>query len=153
MEILDSHQRLAVDGTSTDQVPFGSNCVRLSGREWLIVAVVISSLFYCISILWKHIEKFEPVSDYRFQYKLSDDYWLYNGYCQWAFSDEKTLMIGDSFIWGHYVSEDNTLSHYLNGIAGRDMFVNMGVDGIHPVALAGLLKYYSRDISRKNIIF
>jgi hypothetical protein len=28
----------------------------------------------------------------------------------------------------------------------------MGVDGIHPVALAGLLRYYGRDISEKNII-
>ncbi len=150
--ISSSHKRLAVAGTATNQAPFGSNCVRLTGYEWFIVAVVISALFYFVPKLWKHIEKFEPGSDYRLPYKLSDDYWLYSRYCRWACSEEKTLVIGDSVIWGHYVSENNTLSGHLNKIAGRDMFVNMGVDGIHPVALAGLLKYYSRDISDKDII-
>jgi len=150
--ISSSHKRLAVAGTATEKEPFGSNCVCLSGYEWFIVAVVISALFYFVPKLWKQAEKFSPVSDYRLSYKLSDDYWLFSRYCRWVFSEEKTLVIGDSVIWGHYVSENNTLSHYLNKIAGRDMFVNMGVDGIHPVALAGLLKYYGRDISGKDII-
>jgi hypothetical protein len=50
------------------------------------------------------------------------------------------------------VSKHNTLSHYLNEAAGRDAFANMGVDGMHPVALFGLLKYYGRDISDKKVI-
>jgi len=147
-----SGQGLAVAGTATNQIPFSSNCVRLSGYEWFIVAVTISALFYFVPKLWEQVEKFRPGSDYRLPYNLSDDYWLFSRYRQWACSDEKTLVIGDSVIWGHYVSEDNTLTHYLNEIAGRDMFVNMGVDGIHPVALAGLLKYYGRDIADKNVI-
>jgi len=150
--ISSSHKRLAVAGTATEKEPFGSNCVRLSGYEWFIVAVVIPALFYFVPKLWKQVEKFSPVSDYRLSYKLSDDYWLFSRYCRWVFSEEKTLVIGDSVIWGHYVSEDNTLTHYLNKITGRDMFVNMGVDGVHPVALAGLLKYYSRDLSDRDII-
>jgi hypothetical protein len=133
------------------EIPFGSNCVRLMGHEWLIVAVVTSALFYFAPKFWKQAEKFSPVSDYRLPYKLSDDYWLFSRYCQWVRSDEKTLVIGDSVIWGHYVSEDNTLSGYLNK-ARRGMFVNMGVDGIHPVALAGLLRYYGHDITGKNVI-
>jgi hypothetical protein len=75
--ILGSHKRLAVAGTATNQIPFSSNCVRLSGYEWLIVAVTISALFYFVPKLWKHIEKFEPGSDYRLPYNLSDDYWLF----------------------------------------------------------------------------
>ncbi len=134
------------------EIPFGSNCVRLSGFEWLIVAVVVSALFYCVPILWKHIEKLKPGPDYRLPYSLSDDYWLFSRYCQWACSREKTLVIGDSVVWGHYVSKENTLSGYLNEVAGRHKFVNMGVDGIHPVALAGLLRYYGRDITDKDII-
>jgi hypothetical protein len=150
--ISGSHKRLAVAGTATNQIPFSSNCVRLSGYEWLIVTLVISTIFYFLPKLWIQVEKFKPGSDYRLPYNLSDDYWLFSRYCQWACSDEKTLVIGDSVIWGHYVSEDNTLTHYLNEIAGRDRFVNMGVDGIHPVALAGLLRYYGRDITDKDII-
>jgi len=133
-------------------VPFSSNYVRLSAREWVVVIVIVGALFCFGPILWELAEKFEPEPDYRLPYQLSDDYWLYKRYCRWACSRDKTLLIGDSVIWGHYVPKDNTLSHYLNKIAGRAHFANLGVDGIHPVALAGLLKYYGSPITGKKVI-
>ena len=153
---------------SNVEVPFGSNCVRLSLREWLIVGIVFSALLCFGPTLWERIEQFEPGPDYRLPYELSSDYWLQARYCRWACSPSpsegrgsrysagrltaETLVIGDSVVWGHYVSKDNTLSHYLNKIAGRNQFANMGVDGIHPAALAGLLKYYGRDIKDVNVL-
>jgi hypothetical protein len=144
-----------------EDVPFGSNYVRLPGREWIIVGIVFSAIFYLAPALWERFEKFEPDPDYRLPYELSSDYWLYNRYCRWACSRYETLVIGDSVVWGHYVPKGNTLSHYLNENAarlnsppktGRSQFANLGVDGIHPVALAGLLKYYGRQISDKNVV-
>jgi hypothetical protein len=126
--------------------------VRLSPREWLIIGIVFSALLCFGPTLWERIEKFEPAPDYRLPYELSSDYWLYNRYCRWACSRYETLVIGDSVVWGHFVSRDNTLSYYLNQNAGRNQFANMGVDGIHPVALAGLLEYYGRDIKGANVI-
>jgi len=134
------------------KVPFGSNCVRLSGYEWLLVGIVVSALFCFGPALWERLEKFEPQPDYRLPSELSNDYWLFNRYCRWACSRYETLVIGDSVIRGDYVDKNNTLSHYLNEIVGRNQFANMGVDGVHPVALAGLLRYYGRDISAKNVI-
>lgn len=134
------------------EVAFSSNSVRLSGYELIFVIIVASFLFYFGPGFWERIEKFEPESDFRLPYELSNDYWLYNRYCRTAISKYETLIIGDSVIWGHYVSQDNTLSHYLNEMTGRDQFANLGVDGIHPVALSGLLKYYGRDISGKKIL-
>jgi hypothetical protein len=136
----------------TEGVPFGSNCVRLPGREWVIIGIVLLAIFCLAPALWEQFEKFEPEPDYRLPYELSSDYWLYDRYCRWACSRYETLIIGDSVVWGHYVPKDNTLSHYLNQNAGRDQFINMGVDGFHPAALQGLLRYYGRDISGKNVI-
>lgn len=133
-------------------VPFSSNCVRLSPREWVIVAAIVSALFCFGPVLWRHAEEFEPGPDYRLPYQLSNDYLLYKRYCRWACKENKTLVVGDSVIWGHYVPKDNTLSHYLNEIAGRNQFANLGVDGIHPVALEGLLKYYGGPITGKKVI-
>ncbi|MCH8118901.1 MAG: hypothetical protein IIC00_04130 [Planctomycetes bacterium] len=133
-------------------VPFSSNCVRLSGYEWIFVGIVALILFCFGPALWERMEKFEPESDFRLGYELSNDYWLYSRYCRWAISKYETLVIGDSVIWGHYVSQNNTLSHYLNQMIGRDQFANLGVDGIHPVALAGLLRYYGHDISNKKVV-
>jgi len=135
-----------------DDVPFGSNCVRLSEREWIVVGIIFSVIFCLAPGLWEQFEKFEPDLDYRLPYELGGDYWLYNRYCRWACSRCETLVIGDSVVWGHYVPKDNTLSHYLNENAGRNQFANLGVDGIHPAALEGLLRYYGRDISGKNVI-
>ena len=133
-------------------VPFSSNCVKLSGREWIAVGIVVLALFCFGPGLWERMEKFEPEPDYRLDYELSSDYRLYSRYCRWAVSKYETLVIGDSVIWGHFVSKDKTLSHYLNEATGREQFANLGVDGIHPAALSGLLRYYGRDISGKNVI-
>ncbi len=137
---------------SNVEVPYGSNCVRLSPREWLIIGIFVSALFYSMPMLWERIERFEPAPDYRLPYELSSDYWLYDRYCRWACSRYETLVIGDSVVWGHFVSRDNTLSYHLNKNAGRNQFANLGVDGIHPAALAGLLKYYGRDIKGTKVV-
>jgi hypothetical protein len=134
------------------EVAFSSNCVRLSGYELIFVIIVAVFLFCFGPGLWERVEKFEPEPDFRLPYELSNDYWLYNRYCRSAISNYDTLVIGDSVVWGHYVSQDNTLSHYLNQMTGRDQFANLGVDGIHPVALSGLLKYYGRDITDRNVV-
>jgi len=133
-------------------VPFSSNCVRLSGYEWIFVGILASALFCFGPTLWERMEKFEPAPDYRLGYELSNDYWLYSRYCRWACSQHEILVIGDSVIWGDFVPKHDTLSNHLNKITGRDQFANLGVDGIHPVALAGLLKYYGHDISNKKVV-
>jgi hypothetical protein len=131
---------------------FSSNCVRLSGYELIFIVILVYVLFCFVPGLWQRIEKFEPAPDFRMPYELSNDYWLYDRYCRYAASKYDTLIIGDSVIWGHYVAQDNTLSGHLNKITGREQFANLGVDGTRPVVLAGLLKYYSGDISNKNIV-
>ena len=140
------------DGGNTAEVPFGSNDIRLSGLEWIVVGVICVAFFLAAPGLWARFENYGPGPDYRLPYALGSDYWQYNRYCRWACSRYDTVVVGDSVVWGHYVSADNTLSHYLNQYVGRDQFANLGVDGTHPAALGGLLKYYGRSISGKNVI-
>ena len=135
-----------------EEVPFGSNCARLSLTDWLIVAIILSAVVYFTPMLWERAEKFEPSSDYRIPYDLSSDYWLYERYCRWACSRYETLVVGDSVVWGHFVPMNNTLSRHLNDLAGTEQFANLGADGTHPAALEGLLRYYGKDISNKNVI-
>jgi len=162
-ETIDNSNRVAASrpkglGMVEHDVPFGSNCLRLTLGEWLFVVVVVAVISCLAPVLWQSVEKFEPGPDYRVPYDLSNDYYLYRRYSKLAVDQYETLVVGDSVVWGHYVSMDNTLSHYLNelahrgGLAGRDAFGNLGLDGIHPAALDGLLRYYARDIKNKNVI-
>lgn len=142
----------AVRPSDKHEVPFGSNEVRLSGRQWIAAGAIIVALFLLVPGLWQRIEKLNVGPDYRIPYSLGNDYWTYNRYCRLVCSEDKTLVLGDSVMWGHYVTKEQTLSHYLNEVAGDDRFANVSVDGIHPAAMAGLVKYYGRAMSGKKVI-
>jgi hypothetical protein len=133
-------------------VPFGSNEVRLSPREWVLAAGIVAALAWLIPVAWQRLEPFEPGPDYRVPFRLGEDYWSFARYCRRACAQRKTLVVGDSVIWGHYVPSRDTLSHHLNRLAGADEFANLGVDGTHPAALAGLVDYYGGDMTRRSVL-
>lgn len=129
-----------------------SNAIRLSNRQWLLVALVMLALILGAPSLWKRVERFTPEADYRVPYALSSDYWLYGRYSGVARTQGKIPVIGDSVIWGHYVRPDQTLSHYLNQAVGSECFANLGLDGTHPAALQGLVEHYAGDVSGRTVI-
>ena len=129
-----------------------SNAVRLSGRLWIIVGVVMLALIAGASPLWERIETFKPGSDYRVPYALGSDYWLYARHCRQATDAGRIPLIGDSVIWGHYVPPDETLSHHLNVAIGDTRFANLGLDGTHPAALQGLVRYYAQGVAGRAVV-
>ena len=140
------------DKNTASSTPFSSNGIRLSATECLLAIAIIILLFASIPRLWKHIETFEPDDDYRLPYALSDDYWLYSQYCRLSVNKCDVMVIGDSVIWGHYVPPNASLSHYLNEKTEPQTFANMGIDGIHPAAMSGLIEYYTKAIAGKKVI-
>jgi len=55
-------------------------------------------------------------------------------------------------MWGHYVGKDETLTAHLNHLQAGQRYVNLGVDGIHPAALAGLVDCYGQGIRNQRVI-
>ena len=133
-------------------VPFAANEVRLSPREWIVTLALIAVSLYLIPIVWRRAERLEIGPDHRVPYSLGYDYWMYGRYCRAACAQGRTLVVGDSVVWGHYVAKDQTLSHHLNELARDGRFANLGVDGIHPAAMAGLLEYHGRAIAGGSVI-
>lgn len=137
---------------ATREVPFGSNAVRLTVTHWAIVGVALAAAWCCAPWAWRQIERFDPGTDYRIPNALSNDYWLYTRYARAVTETQRAPLIGDSVIWGQYVAPDETLSQALNEQVGGDRFANLGVNGIHPVALAGLLEYYGHGLVGKKVV-
>jgi hypothetical protein len=129
-----------------------SNGIYLTGRQWLGVGLFALVMVLGTPWLWEKIERFDLEPDYRIPHDLSNDYWLYSRYSRLAAEHCDTLLIGDSVIWGEYVTRQQTLSHYLNEQAGQERFANLGLDGAHPLALTGLVEHYARAVSGKNVI-
>jgi hypothetical protein len=132
--------------------PETSNAIYLSGWQWVGVGILALVMVLFAPTLWQRIEKFDLEPDYRIPYDLSADYWLYDRYSRRAAAEYDTVLIGDSVVWGQYVTREQTLSHYLNKQAGGERYANLGLDGAHPAVLAGLLEHYAAGVSRKNVI-
>src|ERR1043166_8719466 len=98
--------------TELRETPF-VNEVRLDARLWLPAAGGLAVLLASTPPLWKRLERFETGPDYRIPYTLSRDYWLYERRFEQVGSQRVTIL-GDSVVWGEYVSRDGTLSHFLN---------------------------------------
>jgi len=131
---------------------FSSNSIRLSWKNWLAVIAILIVIVCVLPVVWGSIESFDSSNDYRLPYILSDDYWMFRRWSKNACSNYPIVIIGDSVIWGQYVSMEQTLSYYLNQQAGEDIFANMGVDGTHPAAISGLIEHYGKAISNKAAI-
>ena len=103
--------------------------------------------------LWKRIERFDTGPDYRLPYAMSKDYWLYERRMDQVAVPGKVILLGDSVVWGEYVLQDGTLSHFLNQEAGAtDRFVNGGLNGLFPLAQEGLVTYYSKPLRHQKLI-
>jgi len=125
--------------------------LRLTFSHWMAVLVALVLVLGVGSRVLTRPSAFER-ADYRMGSAQAEDYWLFAQYSRWAVEHADCLVVGDSAIRGYYVADDQTLSHYLNfGVEGV-RFANLGVDGLHPAAMAGLLRYYGKAIRRKPVL-
>ena len=131
------------------ETPF-VNEVRLNARHWAAVFVILAIILVATPRLWTRLERFQTGPDYRIPYALSKDYWLYERRLQ-QIAPTNVVVLGDSVIWGEYVLPDGTLSHFLqSGQPGK--FVNAGVNGLFPLALEGLVRYYGGPLRGRKVL-
>jgi hypothetical protein len=56
-------------------------------------------------------------------------------------------------VWGEYVSPDGTLARFLNDNAGTtNRFVNLGLNGLFPLAEEGLISYYGQPLRHEKLL-
>jgi hypothetical protein len=155
METLPAPAKPMVTAPSTagKEVPFGVNEVRLDARQWAATVVIVGLILLLTPWLWGRLERFDAGRDYRIPYQLSKDYWLYGRRLSQVTGHEHILVLGDSVVWGEYVASDGTLSHFLNHEAETtNRFVNLGLNGLFPLAQEGLVDFYGKALRRQKVI-
>lgn len=118
----------------------------------LITAILALVLFIAAPFAIRFIDEDDFASNYRIPYPMGEDYYLFSHYSKAVADSDKIPFFGDSVIWGHYAKKDKTLTSWLNQLQGEEKFANMGIDGIHPAALYGLVKKYSGNFKNRDII-
>lgn len=129
-----------------------SNAMQLSARQWIAIAVLAVAAAAAVPALWPRVEPLPSGPDLRIAYSLSNDYWLYDRMTREAAAQGRAMLVGDSVIWGPYVTRTQTLSHALNERLGRERFANLGLDGAHPAALAGLLEHHASGLRGRTVV-
>jgi len=134
-------------------VPFGVNEVRLNARQWAASFLIVALVLLLTPRLWERIERFDAGPDYRVPYALSKDYWLYGRRLRQVTGRDQIVVLGDSVVWGEYVAPDGTLSHFLNQEArATNRFINLGLNGLFPLAEEGLVNYYGQALRHQKVI-
>ena len=135
------------------EVPFGVNEMRLNYWHWLATFLIAALVVLLTPRAWERLERFDTGPDYRIPYDLSKDYWLYARRVRQVTRQPHLLVLGDSVVWGEYVAPDGTLSHFLNQqAAATDRFINLGLNGLFPLAEEGLVNYYSKALRHQKVI-
>ena len=133
--------------------PFGVNEIRLNARQWAAALLIIALVALLTPRLWERVERFDTGTDYRIPYSLSKDYWLFGRRLREVVGHGHVIVLGDSVVWGEYVAPDGTLSHFLNQEAGAtNRFVNLGLNGLFPLAQEGLVEYYGKALRNQKVI-
>lgn len=117
-----------------------------------MLAMVLAVVFLTFPRAWSKAQRFEAGADYRFPYEISNDYWMYQQWCGRAAQQYPYLALGDSVLWGQYAGNNQTLTHYLNASSGRADFANVALDGVHPIAMEGLVRYYGASLSGRKVL-
>ena len=129
-----------------------SNGIRLTGREWILVAVFGLAILIGPPLWARRAEAFDPPQGARIPHDLSNDYWLFRRFVERAAERDDIVVFGDSVVWGEYAKRDETLSAYLNALAGAEKYANLGLDGAHPLALSGLVEHFAAPIVLKKVV-
>jgi lysophospholipase L1-like esterase len=132
--------------------PFSSNPIRLSWREWSAAALACIIVLYLLPTACPAVGARLSRLDYRLPTELSSDYWMFEQFAERSHAKRQAAVLGDSVIWGQYAKSDDTLTHHLNSLLGEPVFANLGVDGLHPAAMAGLVAYYGGALENDPVL-
>ena len=136
----------------TERAFENSNPIRLAWREWAIAALLCLAALSLFPRLWPAQGTRLSRSDYRLPGELSSDYWIFEKWSEYSRGHYQAVILGDSVVWGQYARSDDTLAHHLNESVGRSAFANLGVDGLHPAAMAGMITHYGRAIESQPVL-
>jgi hypothetical protein len=125
--------------------------MQLSPAEWAIALVL--SIGLSLGVPWwaSTREEISLERHPRQPYELSEDDWIFERRAELAAATADLVILGDSVVWGEYVAPSDTLDVYLSRATGRRV-VQLGVNGLHPVAMEGLVRAHGRSIRGLRVL-
>ena len=126
----------------------------LTSKQWFMVATLMLVMLSSLPSVWKAIEPFDPEMDYRVPYATSQDYWLFQRHLETRIPEKPVFFVGDSVVWGEYVTADSTWTAFLNQRReeGDQSFVNLALNGLYPLALEGLVTHYAGPLEQSRVM-
>lgn len=138
--------------TKGDTPPYSMTCPRPGRRGLWVVAVTMFVVWTALPRIAAYRTAAQFERDDRTHPEHSEDYWLAARHASHAFANEQAIVVGDSVVWGEYVEAKDALSAQLNRIQPYRKFANRGTNGLHPLAIEGLLRSYLRPRGERVVL-
>ncbi|MEM7232052.1 MAG: hypothetical protein AAF517_07760 [Planctomycetota bacterium] len=128
-----------------------SDGLRLRPRDWVVVLFVAVVCLWILPGVTERAESLDRTVASRLPYEWSEDYWLY---------DRRTrvrdvwdvVLVGDSVVWGEFVEAGDDLASKLRALHAGLSFGNLGVNGVHPAAIEGLLTHFASGLRKRRVV-
>jgi hypothetical protein len=124
----------------------------MNKKKYIILTVIAAATLLSVAYIFPLTGYNNFTENYRIPHSMNEDYYLYKIYSKHIASGSLIQVIGDSVIWGHYVSDEDTLTACLNRSTKDKKFANMGLEGSYPIVMNGLIENFSSGLKNKKII-
>ena len=138
--------------TPTPNIALQMTCMRLKPLEAVCVGLILLALWMTIPEILLRCEPRNFSNDYRTPTSESEDYWQITQLGNQVDRGNQIAVIGDSVVWGEYVEPTQTLSSYLNEFTCSERYVNLGLNGLHPLAMEGLVRSTLKTLRNQHVI-
>ena len=129
-----------------------SIAIPISPRGWIWVIAVTVVCLWCIPRFIRRYEQFEPTPHWRMPTRYAEDLELTARRLAIAGNRGEVIWLGDSVIWGEYARPSETLPASMEKHFPSSRFANLGLEGLHPLALHGLVELFPQWQDRAVII-
>lgn len=119
-----------------------SIAIPISPRGWIGVIVVTVVFLSCLPRFIRRYEQFEPTPHWRMPTRYAEDLDLTARRLAIARNRGEVIWLGDSVIWGEYARPSETLPASMEKHFPSIRFANLGLEGLHPLALHGLVELF-----------
>ena len=137
---------------SASSSPISVTGPRLRPKATMVIIVLGTLLWTATPALYRQGDSFIAPDGYRTPFQLSDDYWQYDIVGRQWVDEERVLMLGDSVIWGEYVLPNESLPGQLNRDQEELTFANGGVNGLHPLAMLGIVNHFLPTLQNQPVV-
>lgn len=130
----------------------GTAATSLRCGAWMLIVAGLVGMACVLPWHFGRSMRMEVRSDFRIHKSMREDYFTWGHVARNAAAHPVVLLLGDSAMWGPFVRHDETFSAALRRQCSSQNVVNLGLEGLHPIAMKTLVASAKSVFRKRDIL-